>query len=281
MALPDDYQPAVGAPATAAPDSHAFAFRGGRLLVFTEDKATRLPSLAEVDVLTEDSSVSLHSVRRQHLGRFRDREVVSLELHEASEAPAGMGLVPLRALFFRIEEELFWIAARAVQIVAWDRDHQICGRCGTATQNDAEERSKKCPSCSLSYYPRLSPAVIVLVERDDSILLARSPYLPEGMLSTLAGFVEPGETLEQTVAREIEEEVGIRVENIRYFGSQPWPFPNSLMIGFRADWAGGEIVIDPKEIEAADWFTLDNLPKIPPRISIARALIDSWIAEQQ
>ncbi len=280
MTLPNEYLPAVGSPDTAAPESYAFAFLNGRLLVHIEDKAARLPNLADLDALHLDATVQLTTVRRQHLGSFHGRDLVSLELHADAEAPEGMLLENLRALFFRLDEELFWLAARAVQIVAWDRDHQICGRCGTPTEDHPKERSKQCPECGLTHYPRLSPAVIVLVERGDQILLARSPYLPAEMFSTLAGFVEPGETLEQTVAREIEEEVSIRVKNVRYFGSQPWPFPNSLMIGFRADYAGGEIVIDEDEIESADWFTVDTLPKIPPRISIARALIDSWIGEQ-
>ena len=191
-----------------------------------------------------------------------------------------MVLEGLRDLFFRLDEPLFWIAAQAVQIVAWDRDHQFCGRCGSATEDHPSERSKKCPTCAQVHYPRLAPAVIVLVERGDQILLGRSAHFPPGMYSTLAGFVEPGESLEQTVAREIAEEVGVQVDNVRYFGSQPWPFPNSLMIGFRADYVSGDLVTDD-EIEAAAWFSAGDLPLIPPRISIARALIDSWIAERR
>ena len=129
-------------------------------------------------------------------------------------------------------------------------------------------------------YPRLAPAVIMLVERGDEILLGRSPHFLPGMYSTLAGFVEPGETLEHAVAREVAEEVGVRVKDVRYFGSQPWPFPNSLMVGFRAAWESGEIVIDEREIEDAAWFTAGNLPLIPPGISIARALIDAFLREQ-
>jgi NAD+ diphosphatase len=192
-----------------------------------------------------------------------------------------MAFCGLRGLFFRLDEPVFWLAAHAVQIVAWDRDHQICGRCGTVTQNHAEERSKQCPSCGLTHYPRLAPAVIVLVERGDEVLLGRSAHFPGAMYSTLAGFVEPGESLEQTVAREIAEEVGVAVDNLRYFGSQPWPFPNSLMIGFRADYAGGDVTIDRHELEDAAWFHVDDLPQLPSEISIARALIDAWIGERR
>ena len=128
------------------------------------------------------------------------------------------------------------------------------------------------------FYPRLSPAVIVLVKRENEVLLARSPGFPEGMYSVLAGFVEPGESIEETIGREVREEVGIEVENLRYFGSQPWPFPNSLMIGFTTNYAGGELRIEPAEIEDAGWYRVDSLPKLPPKVSIARAMIDSFTA---
>ena len=219
-------------------------------------------------------------MRRQFLGTYAGREVISLELSTEAAVPDGMAFQNLRGLFPRLNEAIFWIAARAVQIVAWDHDHQFCGRCATRTENHPTEHSKQCPNCGLTHYPRLAPAVIVLVERGDEVLLARSPQFPPGMFSTLAGFVEPGESLEHTVAREIAEEVGVQVANVRYFGSQPWPFPNSLMIGFRADYASGEIVIDGEEIVEAGWFRHGALPQIPPRISIARALIDSWIEER-
>jgi NAD+ diphosphatase len=130
------------------------------------------------------------------------------------------------------------------------------------------------------FYPRLSPAVIVLVKRGDRILLARSPGFPPGMYSVLAGFVEPGESIEEAISREVCEEVGVEVENVRYFGSQPWPFPHSLMIGFTADYAGGELRVEPDEIEDAGWFEADDLPAVPPRISIARAMIDAFVAQR-
>ncbi len=272
MTLPNDFVPAIRPPAGAAPGAFAFAFRDRRLLVHTDGDGARAPRLDEIE---------LEAVRRQYLGTYRGRDVVSLELPETAEAPDGMAFKDLRGLFFRLDEPLFWLAAHAVQIVAWDRDHQICGRCGTATEDHPQERSKRCPSCGLAHYPRLAPAVIVLVERGDEILLGRSPHFLPGVFSTLAGFVEPGESLERATAREIEEEVGVRVDNLRYFGSQPWPFPNSLMIGFRADYAGGEIAVDPDELEAAAWFSLDDLPRLPSEISIARALIDAWISERQ
>ena len=171
-----------------------------------------------------------------------------------------------------------------MQIVEWARTHRFCGRCGEATQPAEGERAMRCPACGLLAFPRLSPAMITLVTRgepgpDQEALLARGLRFPRPMYSCLAGFVEPGESLEAAVVREVEEEVGIRVANPRYFGSQPWPFPNSLMVGFRADWVAGEIVCDPTEIADANWYRKDELPMVPPGISIARKLIDAWLAE--
>jgi NAD+ diphosphatase len=176
---------------------------------------------------------------------------------------------------------LFWVAGRAIQIVEWDRTHQFCGHCASPMVAKTAERAKECPQCGLTNFPRLAPAVIVAVVRDNQILLARSHRHPAGFYSVLAGFVEPGETLEEAVAREIKEEVGIEVGDIRYFGSQPWPFPHSLMIGFTAVYAGGEIRCDETEIEEAGWFAADALPQIPGPISISRRLIDWFVAGSQ
>ncbi|NJR67192.1 MAG: NAD(+) diphosphatase [Leptolyngbyaceae cyanobacterium CRU_2_3] len=201
-----------------------------------------------------------------------------VELATDTVPPDGMDLVGLRELHGVLEDDLFALGARAVQIKEWDRTHQYCGHCATVTVQMPNERAKRCPKCSLVSYPRLSPAIIVLVSRDDEVLLARAPRFPTTMYSVLAGFVEPGESLEETVIREVREEVGVEVKDIRYFGSQPWPFPNSLMIGFTATYAGGEIVPEPNEIVEAAWFHKHNLPQVPSKLSIARQLID-WFAE--
>jgi NAD+ diphosphatase len=179
-----------------------------------------------------------------------------------------------------LDEAQFALAGRALQVVEWDRTHQYCGACGSRTVPSATERSRGCPDCGLTAYPRLAPAVMGLVKRGRELLLARSPRFPKDMYSALAGFVEPGETLEQCLEREIGEEVGIRVQNLRYFASQPWPFPHSLMIAFFADYGGGEVRVDGTEIVDARWFNTDNLPRLPARISIARKLIDAAIGEQ-
>jgi len=178
-----------------------------------------------------------------------------------------------------MDEEIIWTAGRANQLATWNRNHQYCGSCGFSFEDKKDERAKICPQCGLINYPRLSPAVIVAVMRGNNILLARNKRFKMPFYSVLAGFVEPGETLELCVQREVAEEVGVTVKNIRYFGSQPWPFPDSLMIAFLADYAGGEIRVDGSEIMEAKWFSKESLPNIPPQISIARQLID-WFAAQ-
>jgi NAD+ diphosphatase len=177
-----------------------------------------------------------------------------------------------------------WLAAgRAVQLVEWARTHRFCGRCGTPTEPaDRTERAMRCPRCGLMAFPRLAPAMITLVTRgdpgpDQEALLARGVQWRIPMYSCLAGFVEPGESLEEAVVREVREEVGVTVARPTYRGSQPWPFPHSLMIGFRAEWVEGDIVCDPTEIAEAQWYRRDALPPIPPGISIARRLIDEWV----
>jgi NAD+ diphosphatase len=185
--------------------------------------------------------------------------------------------VPLRQLFGALPDEAFAVAGRALGLTAWDRDHRFCGRCGGPTVRSARERARSCAGCGLAAYPRLSPAVIVLVERDGRCLLARNARTRMPFFSTLAGFVEVGETLEDCVHREIGEEAGITVTDVRYFGSQPWPFTGSLMVGFTARWAGGELVPDPEELADAGWFAPDALPLVPPPLSIARALIDDFV----
>lgn len=191
--------------------------------------------------------------------------------------------VDLHQLWGKVDEVRWSVAGRAVQLVEWARTHRFCGRCATPTQpsTTAGERAVRCPDCGLLAFPRLAPAVIVLIEHPDGrALLARNARFPVPMFSCLAGFVEPGETLEQAVVREVKEEVGIDVGEVAYAGSQPWPFPHSLMIGFTARWLGGDIVCDGTEIAEAGWYTPDDLPMIPPPISISRWLVDDWVARR-
>lgn len=185
----------------------------------------------------------------------------------------------LRQLWDGVDEVTWTVAGRGVQLVEWARTHRFCGRCGERTEESPGERARRCPSCGMLAFPRLAPAVICLVERGETALLARNARFPNGMYSCLAGFVEPGETLEEAVAREVAEEVGVELTDIAYRGSQPWPFPHSLMIGFRAAWRAGDLRVDGSEIVEAAWFPRDGLPNIPPPMSIARRLIDDWAAE--
>lgn len=191
--------------------------------------------------------------------------------------PSYGSAIDLYSYYGRASEVEWMIAGRAVQLVDWARTHRFCGRCGTPTEMQPHERAMKCPACGLLAFPRLAPAMITLVTRGDEALLARGVQFRAPMYSCLAGFVEPGESLEEAVVREVREEVGVAVTNVRYWGSQPWPFPHSLMVGFTAEWASGDIEIDPTEIVDAQWFRRDALPAVPPRISIARKLIDAWL----
>lgn len=187
--------------------------------------------------------------------------------------------------YFGVASQGEWLAAgRAVQTAEWARTHRFCGRCATATEPSNGERGLKCPACELVVYPRVAPAMITLITRgapgpDQEALLARGVRFPMPMYSCLAGFVEPGEDLEGAVIREVKEEVGVDVDDVRYVGSQPWPFPHSLMVGFRVNYTGGEIVCEESEIMDANWYRKDDLPMIPPNISIAGRIIQQWIAE--
>jgi NAD+ diphosphatase len=169
-------------------------------------------------------------------------------------------------------------AFRAVQILEWNENHRFCGACGEATVRKTEEHARVCRKCGQVFYPRMSPAVIVAITKGNKLLLARNKNFPPGRYSVLAGFVEAGETLEECIKREIKEEAGIEVKNIRYFGSQSWPFPNSYMLAFTAEYDKGEIRLDDSELADAGWFGADEMPQIPGSISISRRLID-WFVE--
>ena len=251
-----------------------FIFQENKLLVCQKPESLTLPSLMDLNEL------GLIVIRQHYLGQLDNHHCYTGEVAEGTTPPTGMSFEGLRQVYGRLDENLFWIAARAVQIIDWDRTHRFCGRCGIELKMKTTERAKECPQCGLLHFPRLAPAIIVLVERGNELLLARSRHFLPGMYSVLAGFVEPGESLEEAVVREVKEEVGMDVKDIKYFGSQPWPFPHSLMIGFTATYAGGEISLDDSEIEEAGWFTADNLPRIPGKISIARKLIDGFLARK-
>ncbi|WP_299940758.1 NAD(+) diphosphatase [uncultured Microbulbifer sp.] len=182
----------------------------------------------------------------------------------------------LRSLLTSAEEPLFALAGRALQVAHWDRDHRYCGRCGKATQYHPSERARTCPNCQLTMYPRISPCVIMLVTRGDQCLLARHANRHNSTYTALAGFIEPGESAEQALVRGVREEVGLEVGNMHYAGSQPWPFPGQLMLGYLAEWAGGKVCPDPREIEEAQWFHYRSLPGIPPEQTLSGQLIRTF-----
>lgn len=211
------------------------------------------------------------------VGALRERLVLANSAEADTSAPSGHRFAGLRSLFGVLPDDIVAVAGRAFQIVDWNRTHQFCGVCATPTERAATERARRCPACSHTVYPRISPAMMCLVTRGEQILLARNVNFPEGRYSALAGFLEAGESIEDAVHREVREEVGIEVGQPKYFASQSWPFPNSLMIAYTAEYAGGELKPNGHEIAEADWFDHSNLPQLPPRISIARALIDDTL----
>jgi NAD+ diphosphatase len=269
--MSDLFIPGVISPERADAPALWFAFQGAKLLLLEAGECAAVPALADLG--------ELRIVRRQYLGQLGETHCYSAEVSSSAALPAGTLALGLREVYGRVPDEQWALAARAVQVVDWDRSHQFCGACATPTVSRAHERARECPNCGLVNYPRIAPAVMVLIRRGHEILLARSPHFPPGMYSALAGFVDAGESLEQTIAREVQEEVGLRVTNLQYFSSQSWPFPHSLMIAFTADYAGGELKPDPTEIEDAQWFSLDHLPpRLPGKISISRRLLDAMLA---
>jgi NAD+ diphosphatase len=227
-------------------------------------------------VFPTDDEIAALGLKREDAHRV-GADALAISIEGRIEPP--FELLGLRALAGFLAPDLFGVVGRAMHAGDWLRTSRFCGRCGTATTRSATERCMVCPSCGLHIYPRISPAIITLVRKGELALLASNAKFPGVFYSTLAGFADIGESLEETLVREVEEETGVRVKNVRYFGSQPWPFPNSLMIAFTAEWESGEIVIDQNELSDAKWFSADALPVIPPPFSIARRLIDAWVAE--
>ena len=272
--LPLPFTPHHRAPEDVGADPMLFAFRKRELLV-TQDN--ELPSVSMID------AHGIEALRTQYLGQLGDRHCFSAELEESFQPPSGFALRDLRMLFGAFDATMHALAGRAVQIVEWDRSHQFCGACGQATRLSNGDRSRTCPDCEIPAYPRLAPAMIVVVERGDEILLGRSNHFPAGIFSALAGFVEPGESAEEAVIREVWEETRIVVRDVRYFSSQPWPFPNSLMLGFIAEYERGEIDTSfDEEMDQAKWFHVDQMPNMfPGNISISQWLLNAFVEQKK
>ena len=230
-----------------------------------------LPTFADVMRLSIDGA-------RHYLGRLEGIDCIAIRVAADTPEPAGWQWRGLRTLFLQVSDPLLALAGRAFQIVEWDRSHQFCGRCGARLRDKAGERAKECPACGHVVYPRVSPAMMVLVTRGKELLLARANRFPQAMYSALAGFVEPGESIEDCIHREVREEVGVEVDRLQYVASQSWPFPHSLMIAYTAEYAGGDMHPCDEEIVEAGWFPIDALPQLPNPVSIARQLIDATVA---
>ncbi|MDD5706808.1 MAG: NAD(+) diphosphatase [Kiritimatiellae bacterium] len=245
-----------------------FVFTGAGLWVRLDGHGQAQP----VDVLPESDGLT---------EQFETPALGLVRVHEAVQPPPeGQGIVAigLRELYDLVAPEVYGAAQQGFQLLHWRRTHRFCGVCGGAmTRKTNGERAMCCIPCKRDVFPRLNPVAITRVTRGDEILLARRATGLTSFYSVIAGFVEAGESLEQTVAREIREEVGIEVRDIRYFASQPWPFPNNLMIGFTAEYAAGELRPDGAEIGEAGWFRRGHLPPIPHPISISRQLIEAYI----
>ena len=182
----------------------------------------------------------------------------------------------LRQSYYKLPRALYLKGGKCQELLYWDQNTRYCGVCGAPMRMDTDI-SKKCTECHKEVWPQLATAIIVLIHRGDEVLLVQAKNFKRDFYGLVAGFVETGETLEEAVAREAFEETGVRITNIRYFASQPWPYPCGLMVGFNADYVSGDIHLQKSEIAKGGWFRRDNLPHIPEKLSIARMLLDAWL----
>jgi NAD+ diphosphatase len=248
-------------------------------IIFTHDQLWLRRQGDNVTFRFDDTTPAGETLFAEPLGDAAGAPLSAVDARPDTPLPAGVETMGLRAFFGISAPEDYALASRAFGFLHWRRTHRFCGRCGRATTRHATERAMVCDACHDLVYPRTNPVVIVRITRGREILLARRAHGYTAFFSVLAGFVEAAETLEHAAAREIAEEVGIRVKNLRYFASQPWPYPNNLMIAFTAEYESGDICVDQHEIGEAAWFTPENLPPIPSPISIARIMINAWLAE--
>ena len=256
-------------------DAYWFVFQSDSLLLLKKDNSL-LDDIAY-------ASLAPHCLRCFNLGCFNHIEYHCADIDQETPVSDAIHVLPLRQALSLFINDAYGLVVKAYSVIIWDKNHQYCSRCGCVTalshnlhQMKAFERL--CTPCGLSFFPRISPSIIVLIKKDNHLLMARSPHFPPGVYGLIAGFVDAGESIEQAVHREVMEEVGLQIKNVSYYGSQPWPFPDSLMLAFTADYASGEIVMAPDEIEDAGWYMHDNLPGLPSvALSIGMKLIDDFI----
>ena len=244
-------------------------------LFFTEDgiivdQFTQSPLMNFLSV-TKKLSLGLNAI-------YLDGHVliVSCRLSLNAKFTKQFSVYPAKGFLTTIEENIQRQMLRAIHWLTWNDRLQYCSKCGDILSKVPDLMEKKCRCCSLSFFPNLSPAIMVLIQRNHQVLLARSAHFKPGIYSALAGFIDIGESAEEAVYREVKEEVGIEISKLEYFGSQSWPFPNSFMIAFKAHYLSGELAINPNEIEDAKWFDIDDLPALPSYPSISRKMIDIW-----
>lgn len=270
--LAGEFEPAFGV--ADGSSSLVIGFIGADLLVSPDGVLAIGAELAELAEQQKPEDALL-------IGKLGHQPVTLLRWPAATPCPRHLRKAHWRTLAGHYEANVLEAANRAIQLAAWLQAHRFCGACGQALTQSEREPARLCPGCGFRAYPRISPVAIVLVLRGQEMLLARSPHFQAGIYSALAGFVEAGESLEACARREVREEVGIDISNLRWFGSQAWPYPHSLMLGFIADYAGGELSPQQGEIEDAGWFAFDKLPALPHPSSIAARMIQAVVAEPE
>jgi NAD+ diphosphatase len=265
------YEPSVKPRSHSEDKSYWFIFKAENMLISPKSRL-KIPFHNDLD------EIGIVPLMKHYMGTLDDHPCYVVEVDPEAEQYDGMEFMNLRATYDTLDEDIYLLAGRAVQIMNWDKNHRFCGKCGTETRTLEDENAKVCPECGFTCFTRISPAVITAIIKNDKILMAKHSYGLKNRYTLIAGFLEAGETLEEAVKREVMEEVGLEVKDLEYFGSQPWPYPNSLMVGFTAKYAGGEIKVDGEEIVDAKWFDATEVSTFPSKISIASELVD-WFLE--
>lgn len=262
------------------PKSYFFIFNENKLLLIND----------EIPLIEDITQLNLNIERKIYLGEFYSKDSYIVEIKSSKNNNTedndnsnknkakleNYDFYDLKEVY-EINEELYLLTGRAIQLRDWDKNHQFCGRCGSKTYVSDIERARVCPKCGFMSFTRISPAIITAIIKEDSILMAKHSYHKEDRYSLIAGFMEAGEKIEEAVHREVKEEVGLNIKNLKYFDSQSWPFPNSLMIGFISEYESGDIKVDNNEIIDAKWFKKEEIKQFSSDISIASHLIDYFL----